>query len=515
VTLGRNLVYSALSQVWSLAVVFITVPIVVRALGTQAYGIYVLATLLLGYTAFLDLGLTPSVVRSIAARHIEGDVPALQGLIGTALTLLLGLGLVGGAIIALLTPNLSHHWLHIPARLQADAQFVLYLAAAGFVLNMCLTVFGAVPQGLQRLDLFALRSLALTTVTGVAQITVVVLGGGLRWLAAVTVLINVLSLAVFVLVAKRLIPGLSLLPQFNRWAARELLSFGALRFVNQLAGQVVFQLDRLIVAAFLTIAAVTFYSVPLSIAQRFVIVQAIFATAFFPAATELHALADRRRLQAAYLTSMKLVLVMVVPMVILVAGFSHPLLDGWLGPSFADASAGILAVLAIAYGLAQVMGVPTLAADATGHVHWSAGFAIVSAVINLTLTIVLVPRVGAIGAAYALLINAATQGLVFVYVVQRRFVRVSLRTMLERAAIRPITAGLVLLGYVALLAPRLHGLITVLLAMAVGGAIYFGLTVALRVWDPREIALARSLLNIRSWRPRAAVASGDPDLPTQ
>jgi O-antigen/teichoic acid export membrane protein len=495
--------------------VIITVPIVLRALGTQAYGLYVLATLLVGYTAFLDLGLTPSVVRSIAAHHTDGDASALEALIGTALSLLLGLGLIGGAAIALLTPNLSHHWLHVPPRLQADAEFVLYLAAAGFVLNMCLTVFGAVPQGLQRLDLFALRSLLLTTVTGAAQITVVVLGGGLRWLAAVTVLINILSLAVFVLVAQRLIPGLSLLPRFDRWAAGELLAFGALRFVNQLSGQIVFQLDRLIVAAFLTIAAVTFYSVPLSIAQRFVIVQAIFATAFFPAATELHALADRERLKAAYLTSMKLVLVMVIPLTILVAGFSHPLLDGWLGPSFADASAGILAVLAVAYGLAQVMGVPTLAADATGHVHWSAGFAIASAVINLSLTIVLVPRVGAIGAAYALLINSATQGLVFVYLVQRRFVRVSVRTMLGRAAARPLAAGLVLLGYTALLAPRLHGLFAVLIAMALGGAIYLGLTVALRVWDAREIALTRSLLSVRSWRPQSAIPSADPDHPTQ
>jgi O-antigen/teichoic acid export membrane protein len=343
----------------------------------------------------------------------------------------------------------------------------------------------------------------------------VVLGGGLRWLAAVTVLINVLSLVVFVLVAQRLIPGLSLLPRFNRGAAGELLSFGALRFVNQLSGQIVFQLDRLIVAAFLTIAAVTYYSVPLSIAQRFVIVQAIFATAFFPAATELHALADRARLKAAYLTSMKLVLVMVIPLTILVAGFSHPLLDGWLGPSFAQASAGILAVLAVAYGLAQVMGVPTLAADATGHVHWSAGFAIASAVINLSLTIILVPRVGAIGAAYALLINSATQGLVFVYLVQRRFVGVSVRAMLVRAAARPLAAGLVLLGYTALLAPRLHGLLAVLIAMALGGAIYLGLTVALRVWDAREIALTRSLLNLRSWRVRSAIPSTDPDRPTQ
>src|SRR5919201_3742958 len=97
VTLGRNLIYSGVSQLWSLAVVIITVPILVHYLGTEAYGLFVLATLLLGYTAFLDLGLTPSVVRSLAAHHLEGDDPALEALIGTALTLLLALGLLGGA----------------------------------------------------------------------------------------------------------------------------------------------------------------------------------------------------------------------------------------------------------------------------------------------------------------------------------------------------------------------------------------------------------------------------------
>ena len=246
-------------------------------------------------------------------------------------------------------------------------------------------------------------------------------------------------------------------------------------------------------AALVSIAAVTFYSVPLSIAQRFVIVQAIFATAFFPAASELHALADRARLRAAYLASMKLVLAMVVPMAILVATFSHPLLKAWLGNAFADASAGILAVLAVAYGLAQVMGVPTLAADATGHVRWSAGFAIVSAAINLSLTIILVPRLGAIGAAYALLINAATQGPVFVYIVQRRFVQVPLLAMLRAAVIRPVLAGLVLLGYAALVVPRVHRLLTVLLALLIGGALYLGLTAVLGVWDARELAVARAL----------------------
>jgi len=150
-------------------------------------------------------------------------------------------------------------------------------------------------------------------------------------------------------------------------------------------------------------------------------------------------------------------------------------------------------VLAVAYGLAQVMGVPTLVADATGHVRWSAGFAIISAVINLSLTIILVPRLGAIGAAYALLINAVTQGPVFVYIVQRRFVQVPLLTVLRAAVIRPLLAGVVLLGYAALVVPRVHRLYTVLLALIAGGALYLGMTALLGVWDARELAVARAL----------------------
>jgi len=105
-----------------------------------------------------------------------------------------------------------------------------------------------------------------------------------------------------------------------------------------------------------------------------------------------------------------------------------------------------------------------------------------------------VPRYGAIGAAYALLINAATQGPVFVYIVQRRFVGVPLPTMLSRAAARPLLAGLVILAYGVLVAPHVHRLLTVLLAMALGGILYLGITAVLGVWDQRELAVARSLM---------------------
>ena len=491
---ATNLLFSGAGQVWSVILTVITIPIVVHGLGVSAYGVFVLGSLLMGYVGFLDLGLSSAVVRSLAVHYLAGDDDRLTRLVGTALSLLLGLGVIGAIAIAAAAPVVVRSVLHIGPSLQGDAVFVLDLAAIGFGLNMCLSLFGAVPQGLQRQDLFTVRSFILTTATALGQILAVKLGGGLRWVAGITIAVNVLSLAVFVIVSRQLLPQVSFRPRLDRWAIRELSSFGLFRFLNQISAQVVFQLDRLIVAAFLPIRAVTYYSVPLSIAQRFTVVQFMFSGAYFPAASELHAKQDVERLRRLYLSSMKVSVVMVLPLVVLVAGFAQPLLATWLSPTFAAESTNVLAVLAVAYGFATVIGVPGLASDATGHIRWTTAFAIASAIINLTLTLILVPRLGPVGAALALLLNSATQGMLFIYVVQRWFVGVSLGRVLRDVLLRPAIAAAGLALYTWLLTPHLHSFAAVVAATALGVLLYLAMTVALGVWDPTELRLAQAML---------------------
>src|SRR3989449_4159915 len=221
---ARNVVVNVVSQVWLTLLVIVTVPIVLHGIGVPAYGIFVLASLVLGYTALLDLGLTPAVIRSIAVHHATGNHARLQHIIGTALTMLIVLALLVGGLLALLTPLAVDSFLHVPPSLRGDARFVLYVAAAGFACNMVLLLFVGIAQGLQRLDLFASRTLALGTATAIAQVLVVVWGGGLRGLALVTIGINALSLVIFVFIARRLLPDIGFRPRFDRSALRELAS---------------------------------------------------------------------------------------------------------------------------------------------------------------------------------------------------------------------------------------------------------------------------------------------------
>lgn len=495
---ASNVVFSVGSQVWLTLLVIVTVPIVLHAIGPAAYGVFVLASLMLGYTALLDLGLTPAVVRSIAVHNARGDRVRLERILGTGLTLLIALAIVGGGAIALLTPFAVRSILHVPVALQADARFVLWVAAAGFACNMVLLLFVGIAQGLQRLDLFASRTLALGTATAIAQVLTVKLGGGLRGLALVTIAINVLSLLVFMFIARNLLPGVRVLPGFDREALRELAGFGAMKFLNQAAVQVIYHVDRLIVAAFLPIAAVSYYGVPVSMCQKFVLVQQGITGAFFPAASELHALNETPRLQRLYLSAAKLGLVALLPLAILPSIMAWPILDAWIGSSFANNSAPILAVLALAYGLVAVSATSGFAADATGHPDWNAGLTIASAIVNLSLALVLVPRIGAVGAAWALLINGAFLLITMNYAVQRWLLRIEPRQALREVIIRPALAGLGLVVYGLVVTPRVRGLLPVLAALALGFVLYGALTLALGVWNQSELDVALAIAGFRS-----------------
>jgi len=487
---ASNVLFSVFSRGWWALLSFITVPIVVHGIGTSAYGIYALVMVVIGYVAALDFGLTAAVVRSVSRHSATGDMRAMERVVGTAFTLLMGFGLIGGIAIYLLGPLAVDSILHIPANLRDDAVFAFRVTGIGFALNTVLIVFASIVQGLQRFDVFASRAVILSTANTIAQIGAVTLGGGLRWLVVLTLATGVFSLVIFLAAARRLLPGVSLRPRLNRPAIGELAGFGLFRFVNQASGQVTFQLDMLIIGIFQPIAAVAYYSVPLAVTQKFHLIEDSVASAYFPAAVGIHTLGDRERFVAFYQSAFKLVFVVMAFLMVICVGYANAILSAWVGSSFASHASAIFAVLAVGYGLSAIVGMPAQASDATGHQRWTAGFAVASAVIQLTLALILVPRFGAVGAAEALVINTATQGAIFVWLVHRRFLRLSALAFFGAVVIRPLVAGLALVVFVLVTRQYVHSIGLLLLVLAVSGALYLGLTWVLGVWSREEVAVA-------------------------
>src|SRR4051812_49446222 len=111
--LARNAVWNLLSQVAPMAAAVFTVPVLIAGLGTDRFGVLTLAWMVLGYFSLFDLGLGRALTKMVAEKLGLGLDRDLPSLVGTALGLMMALGLAGTALVAAISPRLAGDLLRI------------------------------------------------------------------------------------------------------------------------------------------------------------------------------------------------------------------------------------------------------------------------------------------------------------------------------------------------------------------------------------------------------------------
>jgi O-antigen/teichoic acid export membrane protein/SAM-dependent methyltransferase len=142
----------------------VLVPVLLKGLGADSYGIWIAALSVTGTVAFIDFGLGMSVTREAATSlSAEGTTKAAP-FIKAAWTLCLLIGVIGGIVIATLGLLLSRG-LHLSAASRPVAAAVFALAGVCFLADRLLAFTMAVLTGLRRFDL----TNSLVTLSAVAR----------------------------------------------------------------------------------------------------------------------------------------------------------------------------------------------------------------------------------------------------------------------------------------------------------------------------------------------------------
>jgi O-antigen/teichoic acid export membrane protein len=491
---ARNVIWNLGTQVWFFLLTLATTPYIVHRLGAGGFGLYIIVGTVAGYLAVMDLGLGMATVKYVSEFNGRRDKAAVQRVIGTAVTAYVALGVVGAGLLAVLAPALARV---LGVSSMPDGVTVLRLAAVGFLLAMPLSFLSAVPTALQRLDVTNRRNLIFGTLNLGGAVALLATGHGLRSIVALGVVVDAAALVWFVRTVRRLVPGISLMPRPDVRTLRLLAGFGGLKFANQLSTQSVYHLDKLLLGALASVSAVAWYAVPVMVSQRLVAVVGNVASAFLPAASELHGAADRRRFDELYLRATKLVALLVLPLALVLVVDAEPLLRAWLGGEFARQSATPLRILAAAYAVNGFSTIPALACDSVGRPRVTTAFSVLSTILNLALSVALIPAYGAVGAAIAVLVNSVLLVPVFVVYVHRRVLKTSIAPLLRRSLLRPMLSVAIALGP-ALLAVQLGAVASAAAAIAA----YIIAAAVVGVFDATDKAMLRA--QIRRTRPQPA-----------
>src|SRR5687768_9992984 len=110
--LKRNIAANLVGQIWVAAVAVVFVPVYIRLLGIEAYGLIGFFATLQVWLTLLDSGLTPMIARETArlkAGHL--DPTAYRDLLRSVEAVLAGVGLLLMAALWLAARWISTHWL--------------------------------------------------------------------------------------------------------------------------------------------------------------------------------------------------------------------------------------------------------------------------------------------------------------------------------------------------------------------------------------------------------------------
>lgn len=492
--IAHNVGWNFGAQVWLLALAVITTPYLVDGLGIEAYGLYTLAFALMGWFTVLDLGLGVATVKYVSEEQGRGDAEAVRRIVGTALTLYLAVGLLGAAVLAVSASVLARQVLGLGSSTADLAVAALQLAALGFLVMMPVAAFTAVPTALQRLDLVNRRSIVFGSLSLLGTVGALAAGYGLLEAIGVALAVNALAAVSFARLSRRLLPDVSLRPRFHRATARRLLGFGTLKFVGQTSTQAVYHLDKLLVGALLGVAALAFYAIPVLMAQRLVSLVANVATAFLPAASDLHGRSDAARFEELYVRASKLVALLVLPSAALLALFAEPILHLWVGEEFARESAWPLRLLALGYALNALTTMPALAVDSVGRPRVTAAFSVGSAVLNVVLSVALIPPFGLVGASCAILLTSVALLPPFLLYAHRRVLRLGVGDVIRRSLLRPALATALAALPAAALVPLADSLPLLAVCGLAAGVTYLAATVLVGVYDETDRDVIRASL---------------------
>jgi O-antigen/teichoic acid export membrane protein len=398
----RNLRHALLTWALPLMGALVTTPLVVRLLGTEAYGLYVLVLGLGGQVLGLSLG--RALTRHVAEAHARGDVRRLGALVSAALSLAGGLALLGALALALASAWLGRA-LHLEGALQTQARQALLLTALAFPVAAWMQVLGALPQALQRYEWTSRVTGALALGLALANVVLAARGHGVVALVAANLVATALACLVFGLMMSRLLPQVRLSWRVERAALRDLTRFSAAVVVHQACGLLLLLWERLSLTRALGPTALTHYAVPMSLAVQFHAAVTSATGLLVPLSSAAIATTDLPRLRALYERGLRFTLAFAVLFFVGALAAGHGFLALWMGAPFADQAARALVFQAATFALLALGTVPWHVAEALERPGWNATFTLTWLLVAGTLMLLMTPAWGLNGTAAARLLG--------------------------------------------------------------------------------------------------------------
>jgi len=464
--LARNTVWNLLGSGAPMIVAVASIPILIRGLGKERFGVLTLAWALIGYASLFDLGLGRALTQVVAKKLGAGEDSEVPTLVWTSLILMLGLGLSGTLVAVLLSPWLVDRALNVPLALQPETLRSFYLLALSIPVVISTAGLRGLLEAHQRFGLINALRIPMSVYSLASPLLVLPFSRSLFPVVVVLVWGRVMGCAAHLWVCLRVAAELRDRIAWHRPAVGTLLRFGGWMTVTNVVGPLMVTFDRFLIGALVSVTAVAYYATPYEVVTKLWVIPGALIGVMFPAFSSSFA-QNLSRTGILFDRAVKLVFLALFPLTLLIVAFAEQGLRLWLGADFAGHSTQILQWLAVGVFVNSLALVPFTLVQGVGRPDVTAKLHLLELPVYMMVLYWLVRRWGVEGVAIAWTARVAVDAFAL-FLLASRHSRIP-ATQLRKALV-PIGAALFIFAVAGLSVGIIFKIVFVTVACVIYGA---------------------------------------------
>lgn len=379
------------------------VPVYIKYLGMEAYGLIGIFIMLQAWLSLLDMGMTPTLSREMArytaGAHTEQSIRDLLRTLEIICFILAVLLCVG---LSLCSTWLSSHWLQTEKIAPAELAQAINIMGLVIALRFVEGLYKSAIVGLQQQVWLNIASAILATLrSGGAVLVLIWLAPTIEYFFLWQGVVSVITIMAFIILTYRHLPTSPRPAQFSLVQLHQVKRFaGDLILINILVFLLT-QLDKIILSRLLSLELFGYYTLASIVAGTLYQLTAPVTQAYAPRFAELVAENNLTNLIKNYHQGAQIISVLLIPATMILVFFGKPLLLLWTGDEFLSENvAPLLRVLALGTMLNGLMHIPYMLILAYAWTRFVVYQNIIAVLLLIPAMLWTTIHYGAIGAAW-------------------------------------------------------------------------------------------------------------------
>jgi len=406
VSLKKNIIANYASQLYVTGVGILILPLYIKYMGAEAYGLVGFFTMLQAFFAMLDLGLTPTIGRETARYH-GGSMCALKyrQLLRALTIIFITIAVIGGFGLWLFAGTIATKWLTVETLSLNVVTFAIQVMAISVALRWLCGLYRGVVMGSEKLVWLSIFNVFIASLRFVAVFISMWLYGYTPTVFFIhQFIVAVIELLGLWIMAQFLIPNKASIAKPIGWSfkpIKPLLTFALTIAFTSSVWVLVTQTDKLILSGILPLEEYGYFTLAVLVASGIMVISGPVSSAIMPRMARLHAEDKHDEMIKVYRQATQLVVIIAGSAAITITATAEPLLIAWTGDLYlAEKTAPILRLYAAGNLFLCIAAFSYYLQYAKGNLRYHLRG-------NLGLVIILIPSViyaathfGALGAGY-------------------------------------------------------------------------------------------------------------------